>query len=231
MSLPIRPLSSALALAALAFVAPRADAALIISEVHPSGSGNAAYAADFFEVTNTGGSSVDITGWKMDDNSNSFASSVAIRGVTSIAPGQSIILLEGDATGSNDATIKASFLSSWFGANAPVGLVVGGYGGSGVGLSTAGDSVNLFDSAGNRVTGVSFGASTTGVTFDNAAGLGSSTLPLPLLGTLSVASINGAFQSPSLETGSPGVVPEPGTAMLLGLGLLALASRPSGARR
>ncbi|MFO0691546.1 MAG: lamin tail domain-containing protein [Myxococcota bacterium] len=220
----LRPISSTLVLASLALVVPTARAAIIISEVHPSGSGNAAYGADFFEVTNTGASAVDITGWKMDDNSNSFASSVAIRGVTSISPGQSIILLEGDATGSNDAAIRSSFLSAWFGANAPASLVVGGYGGSGVGLSTAGDAVNLFDAAGNRVTGVAFGAATTGVTFDNAAGLGSTTLPLPILTTLSSAGVNGAFQSPSLETGSPGVVPEPGTAMLLGLGLLALAS-------
>jgi hypothetical protein len=70
---------------------------IIISEVAPYASGNTVYAADWFELTNTGSSAQDITGWKMDDSSNSFASAVALRGVTSIATGQSIIFLEGNA--------------------------------------------------------------------------------------------------------------------------------------
>ena len=65
--------------------------------------------------------------------------------------------------------------------------------------------MNLFDAVGNRITGVSFGASTTGFTFDNAAGLGSTTLPLPTISTLSVAGVNGAFvAADGVEIGSPG---------------------------
>ncbi len=65
--------------------------------------------------------------------------------------------------------------------------------------------MNLFDAVGNRVTGVSFGASTTGFTFDNTAGLGSTTLPLPTISTLSAAGVHGAFvAADGLETGSPG---------------------------
>lgn len=209
----------------LGFGASRdASASIIVSEIHPSGSGTAPYAADFFELTNTGGSSVNISGWKIDDNSNTFGSAVLLRGVTNIAPGQSIVFIEGDATGSNDAALRTSFLSAWFGARPPSGLVIGGYGGAGVGLSTAGDAINIFDPAGARITGVSFGASTTGVTFENAAGLGSTTLPLPIVSALSAASVNGAFLAPSGETGSPGVIPEPGTATMLGIGMALLAS-------
>jgi hypothetical protein len=196
---------------------------MIISEVHPTGSGNAPYAADFFEVTNTGPAAVDLTGWKMDDNSNVFASAVALRGVTSIAAGQSVIFIEGDATGSNDVSIQASFKTAWFGASVPAGFTIGGYGGSGVGLSTAGDAVNVFDSTGARITGISFGAAATGVTFDNAAGLGSTTLPLPTFSSLSAAGVNGASVSPDSEIGSPGAVPEPAAAAAAALSLLILA--------
>src|SRR5262245_10929955 len=69
---------------------------LIISEVDPSGS-SASYGADWFEVTNTGASDVNIAGWKMDDNSNAFASAVALRNipglpsVTTIPVGKSVV--------------------------------------------------------------------------------------------------------------------------------------------
>ncbi len=89
----------------------------------------------------------------------------------------------------------------------PAGFLVGFYGGVGVGLSSSGDAVNLFDALGNRITGVSFGASVTGFTFDNSAGLGSTTLPLPVISTLSAAGVNGAFlAADGVETGSPGTI-------------------------
>jgi hypothetical protein len=214
----------------LAFIAS-AHAGIIISEAHPNGSGGTnGYGADFFELTNTGAAAVDITGWKMDDNSNSFASAVALRGVTSINPGQSVVFIEGDATGSTDSTIWANFESSWFGSNVPAGFTIGGYGGSGVGLSTGGDAVNIFDAAGNRVTGIAFGAFIPATTFDNAAGLGSTTLPLPVVSTGSAVGVNGGFSSfftPS-EVGSPGAVPEPTTVTVLGSALFAMASRRRG---
>jgi hypothetical protein len=63
---------------------------IIISEVAPYASGKTIHAADWVELTNTGSSAVNITGWKMDDDSHSFASAVALRGASSIAPGQSV---------------------------------------------------------------------------------------------------------------------------------------------
>jgi len=172
---------------------------VIISEVSPWSSGNSPYGADWFEVTNTGTSTVNITGWRVDDDSNNFANSVALNGLTSIAPGQSVIFIEGNATTAN------AFKTAWFGNNAPSNFTIGTYSGSGIGLSTGGDAVNLFDSSGNRITGISFGTSTTGFTFDNKAGVGSTTLPLPTVSTLSVAGVNGAFVASNVpETGSPG---------------------------
>jgi hypothetical protein len=169
---------------------------VIVSEVAPWGSGNAPYGADWFELTNTGAAAVNITGWKMDDNSNSFANAVTLNGVTTIAPGQSVVFIEA-------TTPPASFTTTWFGASPPAGFTIGTYSGSGVGLSTSGDAVNIYDSTGTLVTAVTFGGSDTSApfhSFDNAAGASGS------ISTLSAAGVNGAFvaANDSTEIGSPG---------------------------
>ena len=222
--IPFHPKHAALA-AMLAVGAVPSQAALIVSEVAPWGSGNSSYAADWFEVTNTGVAAVDVRGWRMDDGSNNFATTVALRGVTSIAAGQSVIFLEGRADGATDAAIDAAFVSAWFGANAPAGLVIGNYGGSGVGLGTGGDGVNLFKADGTRVTGIRFPDSTSSVgrSFDNASGVENAGVA-----QLSTIGVNGAFLSfDGSATGSPGAiaaVPEPGTWAFLISGLVLLGA-------
>jgi hypothetical protein len=207
-------------LATLATVsAVPAHAAISITEVAPWASGNSAVSADWFELTNTGASAVAITGWKMDDSSATFGSSVALTGISSIAAGESVIFIEG--TGSANAT----FLSTWFGANAPAGLQIGNYSGSGVGLSTSGDGVTIFNASGVQQAIVTFGVSNAGYTFDNAAGATGS------ISALSVIGVNGAFLSAdSNEIGSPGTiaaVPEAETyaMMLAGLALVGAVAR------
>lgn len=181
-------------------------AALIISEVAPWSSGNSPISlrVDWFEVTNIGTAAANITGWKMDDDSHSFDNAVALDGISSIAPGESVIFLETtDLRGKS-----AAFKTLWFGGNPPPNLQIGSYNGAGVGLSTGGDQVNLFDSAGTLQAGVAFGASPSGPfpTFDNAAGLNNATISI-----LSAAGVNGAFvaANDSNETGSPGTIGAP----------------------
>jgi len=182
---------------------------LAVTEAAPWSSGNSppSLAADWFEVTNFGTSSVSLVGWTMDDNSNSFAVSVPLNGITSIAPGQSVIFIE-TATASDLAAKAQAFINIWFGGTAPAGLQIGSYSGSGVGLSTGGDAVNLFDGGGTLHAAISFPASPSGTTlatFDNSAGLNNA-----VISTLSVVGQNGAFVAPGdaaiTEIGSPGTV-------------------------
>jgi hypothetical protein len=188
------------------------QAQAIITEVDANGS-SAAYNADWFEILNTGSSTLDLTGWKMDDSSAAFGSAVGMRGTTSLAPGQLAVFLEGNTTGTTDTTIDTNFRNAW-GANLPSNLTLGFYGGSGVGLSGGGDAVNLFNSAGTLMASVSFGSSTLGQTFDNAAGLNNAAL-----NQISAVGVNGAFTSGNgVEVGSPGVVPEPSSLALFATG-------------
>ena len=202
-----------------------AHAQIRITEVAPWSSGNSPVGADWFELTNTGVSVVDITGWTMDDTFTTTPSPVALTGVTSIAAGQSVIFIEGAAS------VNAGFITTWFGGAAPAGLVIGNYSGGGVGLSTGGDAVNIFNGSGALQASVTFGASpaTPGPfpTFDNAAGLNNATIS-----QLSAVGVNGAFAAANdaLEIGSPGsvaAIPEPGTyaLMLAGLALIGAVAR------
>lgn len=205
----------------LASVAGPANAAIIVSEVDPASSGNSSVAADWFELTNTGTTAIVISGWRVDDGSNSFASSHALLGVTSIQAGQSVIFAET----ANLAATQALFINAWFGGTAPVGFTMGSYSGAGIGFSTSGDAVNIYDSIGALQANVSFGASSAGFTFDNAAGLTGA------ISALSAVGANGAFLGASDgrigSPGSIGVVPVPAAAWLLGsaFGLLGVIGR------
>ena len=189
-------------------------AQIIITEVDPTGSstGTSSYNADWFELTNYGTSSVSLTGWKMDDNSNSFSLAVPITGPGSIAAGQSIVFVE-DTSATSDTALNAAFETAWFGnstTKVPAGFTIGNYGGSGVGLSSTSDAVNIFNASGVLQAGVTFGASTSNVTFDNSVAKITNTGTTDgLISTLSVSGHNGAFTDAAGEIGSPGAVPEP----------------------
>jgi len=217
---------SLITLTLLSVLTTQANAAIRITEVAPwaSSGSNTAYAADWFELTNTGSSSINITGWKVDDSSNSFATAFTLNGITSIAAGESVIFIE-SASGAAIPTFK----STWFGTNpAPS---IGFYSGSQIGLSTGGDAVNIFNASGVNQASVNFAGSDEIApyqTFDNAAGLNNTAISL-----LSIVGTNGAFVALNNvnEVGSPGRVAAPvpeaeSYAMLLaGLGVIGAAVR------
>jgi uncharacterized protein YjiK len=180
-----------------------------ITEVDPTGStAGDGYEADWFELTNAGTDAIDLTGWRMDDNSNAFANAVALEGISSIAPGETVLFAEtSEALGGAGATeTLAKFKAAWFGASVPSGLQVGAYHGSGVGLSSGGDQVNLFEADGTKITGVGFGAATAKVSFDNSHGTPAGGEVDTMLTTPSVVGTNGAFKNAGGEIGSPGTI-------------------------
>ena len=208
-----------LAATGLVFCAMSAQAQVRITEVAPWSSGNSTVAADWFELTNFGSSAISISGWKVDDDSASFGSAIALNGVTTINAGQSVIFVEGSATQ------VTALKNDWLTGSTPIGY----YSGSSIGLSTGGDQVNIFDSTGTLQAKVIFGASDATSpyqTFDNAAGLNGVTIS-----QLSQVGVNGAYTAVSgSEIGSPGsiaAVPETETfAMLLaGLGMVGAIAR------
>lgn len=179
---------------------PGVTGRLVVSEVAPWASSNSPGLADWFEVTNTGPRAVDITGWKVDDSSESLAAAAALNGITTIAAGESVIFIET----ANLAAAKETFLSTWFGAQRPAHLQVGGYSGGGIGLSTTADAIVLFNAAGGIHTKVTFGAAATGpfATFDNTEGIHNGALV-----SLSAIGVNAAFAAAqdAGEIGSPGL--------------------------
>ena len=186
--------------------APTGTANLVITEVAPWSSGNGSVGADWFEVTNVGTATANISNWRMDDSNPTLNSSVPLLGISSIAPGESVIFLE-------VANKSTDFVNVWFGGTAPANLQFGTFVGGGVGLSTDGDAVNLFDSAGTIRASVSFGANKLALpaplcTFDNAVGANNATIT-----TTSSVGVNGAFSVTDMvnATTSGTLVGSPGT--------------------
>ena len=118
---------------------------------------------DWFELTNFGTTGIDITGWKMDDNSFDYTKAVELNGITTIASGESVIFFEMTGDDFTPADSIAKFKTFW--GSSLDDIQVGYYGGKGVGLSSKGDGVIVFDAEGTEVTRVSFGEATTGSSF------------------------------------------------------------------
>lgn len=204
-----------------------AHATLLITEVQSNQ--NFVSGEDFWELTNFGASAVDLAGFTYDDSTADPSLGFTFAGPLSIAPGQSIVFVE-------DMTPTA--FRDWWGIGPSTEVVT--FSGSGLGLG-GGDAVNLFDASNNLVA--SFNYAAAGFTLSNGdpslgghAGLSAGGAEVyfsavwdPTSGivspryTFAVAGQNGAFAAATgLDVGSPGVVPEPGTIAMIGLGLAAV---------
>lgn len=203
-----------LAAVSAAAIASVASANLRITEAMSSSNGNGTPTPDWFELTNYGSSAISISGLRVDDSSYNFAVSVALSGITSIGAGESVIFIESAA-----GAALASFRSFWGGL---AGVQVGYYSGSGVGLSSGGDGLVLFNAAGAEIgPRLSFGAATSGSSFFWGYDASGSIDPA-YNALVSTAGTNGTQVgfSASGDTGSLGTalgVPTPGACALLGL--------------
>ena len=207
------------AIGAIAVVASSAHAYLRVTEaMSSSGTGGT---NDWFEVTNYGSSAVDVTGFKMDDNSFNFANSVLLNGITSIGAGESVIFVESTSSSFD----VASFQTFWGGLS---GVQIGFYNGSGAGVSFSsnGDGVVVFNASGAEMTArATFGAATSGSSF--YFDLAPNTGIVSTVGTIGTQ-VTFATTGSLVNTGSLGTaigVPGPGALALLGLAGLAARRR------
>ena len=171
---------------------------------------------DWWEITNYGDAAIDITGWRMDDNSYSYAASLALVPYATgtepawslIAPGESVVFMEAQFP----STAVPGFQSLW-NLGSGTGNVrnpkLGSYVGSGASLSSGGDGLIIFDASGTEVNRVAFGAATTGCTFywsyDSAGVLGSSPAGTVSQAPLNYASTVTSTANGQANSGSPGI--------------------------
>ncbi len=218
-----RILTLAFAICCLASPAFAQLSTLRITEAMSQSGTTPTFTADWFEVTNFGSSAVDLTGWKMDDGSFNPLAAVALNGVSSIGAGESVVFVETSAP----LTVIPDFRSFWGGSAATA--TIGSYTGSGVGFSSGGDGIVLFNSGSAEATPqVLFPAATLGSSFYyqyDAIG-DPTTSPNANAVVSTVGTINGQVTYLSANTvtqniGSPGTavaaVPEPSSAALLAI--------------
>lgn len=215
--------------AATALFAVAAHAEIVVTEIWAGGISGAETTSDWFELTNYGSMSVDPAGWFYDDNSNDPTSNDPVLGLTSIAPGESVIVLaswEDGFANINDAL--SNFDTMWNVNSALDGVQIGyAVGGSGLGGT---DEVYVYD---NNVVGANVIAS-QGYTLPTAPASFVSQPDGTWNNDYAIAGVWGAYESalPASDEpgigpaiGSPGLVPEPASLTLLGLGALALIRR------
>lgn len=205
---------------------------VFITEVYAGISGEDG-TSDWIEVTNFGTDAVSLVGTFYDDESGSVTDGDPIPDVT-LAAGESIIVLVdvGGSTLADPVAVQAeidNFITIW--GDLGIQIVVS----DGGGLNPDGDGAFVLAGDGTIIAGVGFG---------DVNSFGTSTLQfLPQGNTggpfASEIGVLGAFESNAFFNdepiggvdqsvtliGSPGVVPTPGAAAILGLGGLAAARR------
>ena len=226
------------------------QALILISEINSNGIGG-----DFFEIYNSGTTTVDLTGWRWTDRDlRAWSTGFTLNSSTLLAGETAVIPV---ASGGGTSAAIAAFKTSW-GLSDSVKLI--GYTGAGAGLGS-GDGVVLFNSSGNLATSLIYrllptadfatqqdGSTVQLATFIKATspqpaanghagamggGLATDSLVWnywgstdenPTYFSTSTVGFAGAFANAASSTtiGSPGVVPEPSSSALLGLGTIAL---------
>ena len=169
-------------------------AELVITEVMAD-SARATVKGDWWELTNTGTSTVDLAGYKWDDKPEAVLTISTFPSLT-ILPGESIVILAEDTA--DVATWKAAWGLTSTQVVAKDQMNIGLVGSEAFANLSGpnGDEVNLYDVGGTLVAHVEFGASNTGksqaFTRDG----------WPIHGLHSVAGKHGAWFA--TDTGSPG---------------------------
>ncbi|HTR41608.1 MAG TPA: CotH kinase family protein [Pseudomonadales bacterium] len=169
---------------------------LVITEVMSSeakgAKGSTLSTEDWWELSNLGTFAVNLQGFRFDDDHDSFLDAQTITNAVSIAPGESVVLVEDMA--------PTDFKTWWGPQNLPANLQIITY--PSIGFSSDGDAIYLWNAAATNVTdtvaSASFSTATKGVSFAYDPGSG-------IFGGLSVSGQNGAFTAAvNGDIGSPG---------------------------
>lgn len=205
-----------------------ANANIVVSEIWAGGLDGTESTSDWFELTNLGGSAVDPTGWYYDDSSNDPTSDDPVLGLNPIAAGESVIVLvswEDDFLFASDAI--TAFAAQWNVGGSLSGVQIGYVDGGG-GLGSGTDAVFVYDgnnAGAGTIAGQQYVGPTTVASFvTDGAGVWSNQAAVD--GVLGAYESNlGATDTLGPAIGSPGVIPEPATLMLLPLAGFALRRR------
>jgi len=191
-----------------AFAATSAMGAIRITEWMYNGAGGTA--REYVEITNIGGSAIDLTGWSFDDNSRAPGSqSLSNFGI--LAVGESAIICE---------PTEAAFRSAWS-LSASIKII-----GSNVNNLSRADEINIYDASNNLIDRLTYDDQTIGgprtqgisgnIKFTN---LGANAANFAIASV--AADAYGSYASANGDIGNPGSysdVPAPGVLALAAAG-------------
>jgi hypothetical protein len=213
---------------ALMVMASRVHAAydLRITEIWPGNTGSENLTDDWFELTNYGNmawvAAVDGDLY-FDDDSFDPSTADLMSGVPSIAPGESVVFVDGSAaTGGLNTAIWSSVWSPVVNPLPQIGTY------EGAGLGQGGDAIGLWISFGPPV-----GAPSITGSYPNASMSGGGSYDLVLGEFSTVGNAAGAVATTELNAnnepaiGSPGstAIPEPATFALLALSMVLISAK------
>ena len=114
------------------------QAQLAVTEVHSNQStnGTPSLHADWFELTHYGTNPIDLRGWRLNDSNGGLTNGAVTLGSVTISPGESIVFVQ---------DIDAGSFRSWWGASLSPSLQIISYSAAGIGLSSTGDGIRLWD--------------------------------------------------------------------------------------
>ena len=147
--------------------------------------------SDFWELTNFGTNTINLTGYKFSDNKNSPQPLAKSNNPLWIHPGESVVFVR------NNYTTNEVQFRNWWGPCIGSDLQVRFY--TRPGFASTGDGIRVYDPSLNLVDTIDFGPATFGVSFVYNPDSGA-------FGDLSIPGLRGACQANSaVDTASPGV--------------------------